>query len=66
MSKKEQIIEILNKYTTMYLGGMSAITDEDFDDLASELSDLQFLFLYIVIVSIVLLNLYKKDRLWLT
>jgi len=40
MNKKEQIIEILNKYTTMYLGGMSVITDEDFDELASEISDL--------------------------
>ena len=40
MSRKEEIIEILNKYTTMYLGGMNVITDEDFDDLASEISDL--------------------------
>ena len=40
MSRKEEIIKILNKYTTMYLGGMKVITDVDFDDLASEISDL--------------------------
>ena len=40
MNKKEQILEILNKYSTTYLGGMEAIESDDFDSLASELSDL--------------------------
>ena len=60
MNKKEQIIEILNKYTTMYLGGMSVITDEDFDELASEISDLQFFVLYIVTSSNFTAQPYKK------
>lgn len=38
--KKNEIIKVLNKYAIEYLGGTVSIDKNDFDDLASELSEL--------------------------
>ena len=40
MVKKQEVLEILNKYSVSYLGGTVSIEEIDFDDLASEISDL--------------------------
>tara|TARA_R110000824_G_C14861308_1_gene641232 strand:+ start:375 stop:617 length:243 start_codon:yes stop_codon:yes gene_type:complete len=37
---KQEVLEILNKYAIEYLGGTVSIDENDFDDLASEISDL--------------------------
>ena len=49
MVNKQEVLEILNKYAIEYLGGTVSIDENDFDDLASEISDLQLLILYIVV-----------------
>jgi|TARA_R110002049_G_C8723517_1_gene525204 hypothetical protein len=40
MVNKQEVLEILNKYAIEYLGGTVSIDENDFDDLASEISDL--------------------------
>lgn len=40
MINKEEILEILEKYAQSYLGGTRSIDECDFEDLATEISEL--------------------------
>ena len=58
MVNKQEVLEILNKYAIEYLGGTVSIDENDFDDLASEISDLQLLILYIVVTRFNVITTY--------